>query len=236
MSKHCSNLLSFHIGSNNLHLPLDGHENNINTESFENHDKSLLIYSIAVHSKCLALSMLKYTWVCASEVYSYLNYHMNKRRIGPVWDIWMKQGRILKEKQTPQFPNRQHILDICLLGGENRFFFSHVYWVNVTKHLFENQTILTFRFFQCFEVLWLSLTVEIMYLMRLFLNCGRADWWIGQLYVSDSRTPCHWSVCWCNGFATLSLFHKGYQHKYWKSVHDMSGRWGRRSLPPLETC
>ena len=120
---------------------------------------------------------------------------------------------------------------------EKSFFFSfHVYRGIVTKHLFANWKLLTFRFSQCFVVLWLSLLVEIMYLIWLFLNCGRADWWIGQLYVSDSRTPCHWPICWCVGFATLSWFHKGHQCKHWTSVYRMSGRWSWRPLPPLKTC
>lgn len=127
-------------------------------------------------------------------------------------------------------------LSIRLLGGEIYFFSFHVYSGVVTKHLFVNWKILTFSFSQCFVVLWLSVIVETIYLIWLFLNCGRADWWIGQLYVSDSRTPCHWPVRWCIGFATLSRFYKRYQCKYWQSVYCMPGRWGWRPLPAHETC
>lgn len=123
MSKHCSNLLFFHLGSDNLLLSLDDHDNNLNSKKFGNCDNLLLIFSVAMQSRFLALNMLKWAWVCASEICSYLNYHINNSRIGPVQDVWMKQEGIPKEKQSAQFPNRQHVLDICLLGVENNPFF-----------------------------------------------------------------------------------------------------------------
>lgn len=52
MSKHCSNLLLFHIGSDNLLLSLNGHGNNINAESFENCDIAYLQCCNAFQISC----------------------------------------------------------------------------------------------------------------------------------------------------------------------------------------
>lgn len=71
-----------------MFLSLDDHDNNLNSKNFGNCDNLLLIFTVALHSRFLAPNMLKWTWVCASEICS----------IEPVQDIWMKQGGIPKEK------------------------------------------------------------------------------------------------------------------------------------------